>query len=142
MHPIFAAVAIGVPRVVRWAVLTGALLVAVSPLAAQDAPNLGLAEVRADPERFAGAAVRWRVQFVALQRADSLRADMTVGERYLLVRDPGGESGFVYVVVTAAHLPAIAALAPLQRVEVAGRIRSARSPLTGHPILELLELRP
>jgi hypothetical protein len=103
--------------------------------------NLGLAAVKADPERYAGQSVRWRAQYIALQRADSLRSDMTIGESYMLVRDPGGEPGLAYVAVPPALLPSVSGLAPLQRVEVFARIRTGRSPLTGHPILELIELR-
>jgi hypothetical protein len=106
------------------------------------AANLGLAAVRADPGRYVDHVVRWRVQHLAMQRADTLRSDMRAGERYLLVRDPGGEAGFAYVVVPDSLAAAAADLAPLQRVEIVGRIRTGRSPLTGHPIVELLELRP
>ncbi len=104
--------------------------------------GLGLAAIRADPERHEGSIVRWRVQHISLQRADTLRSDIAVGEPYLLVRDPGGEVGFVYVVVPPDQLPPASNLAPLQRFEIIARVRHGRSSLTGHPILDLLEIRP
>ena len=102
---------------------------------------IGLAELRADPERYQGARVRWRVQYVALQRADHLRSDMEPGSHYLLVRDPGGEPGFVYVLVPEASIAAVEHLAPLQRIEIVAVVRTGSSPLTGHPILDLVEIR-
>jgi hypothetical protein len=102
--------------------------------------SLRLAALRADPDRYRDETVRWRVQFVALQRADHLRSDMEAGEHYMLVRDPGGEPGFAYVVVAPNLLATASGLAPLQRVEIVGRIRVGSSPLTGHPILDLLEI--
>jgi hypothetical protein len=107
-----------------------------------DTPNLRLSDVRAEPDRYAGAMVRWRVQHISVQRADSLRSDMPRGEPYLLARDPGGEAGLVYALVPPDLLSMATNLAPLQRVEIVGRIVFGRSPLTGHPILELLEIRP
>jgi hypothetical protein len=78
---------------------------------------------------------------MALQRADSVRTDFQRGEPYILARDPGGEPGFVYIAVPNTLLAEVRKLAPLERIEVVARVRSGRSPLTGHPILELVELR-
>ncbi|MEX0912827.1 MAG: hypothetical protein WD031_05290 [Gemmatimonadota bacterium] len=105
-------------------------------------PDLGLAQLRSEPARYVGRVVRWSVQSIGLQRADSLRSDMADGERYLLARDPGGEPGFVYLVVPPELVSAAEALSPLQRFEAVARIRTGRSPLTGHPILDLLEVNP
>jgi hypothetical protein len=103
--------------------------------------DLSLRALRADPERFRGATLQWQVQFMALQRADSLRTDFQRGEPYILARDPGGEPGFVYIAVPSTLLAEVRRLAPLERIEVVARVRSGRSPLTGHPVLELVELR-
>lgn len=111
--------------------------------AAQLPPGgLRLTDLRAEPDRYIGELVRWRVQHIALQRADSLRSDMERGQPYLLLRDPGGESGFVYAIVPSPLMSAAGALAPLQRVQIVARVREGRSPLTGHPIVELVELIP
>jgi len=112
----------------------------LTPAAGATSPTL--AAIRSDPEQYQGALVRWSVQYLGLQRADPLRSDLEVGEAYLLVRDPGGEAGFVYVVVPPELLTAASSLTALQRFEVVGRVRAGRSALTGHPILELIELRP
>jgi hypothetical protein len=103
--------------------------------------DLSLRALRADPERFRGATIQWQVQFMALQRADSVRTDFQRGEPYILARDPGGEPGFVYIAVPSTLLAEVRRLAPLERIEVVARVRSGRSPLTGHPVLELVELR-
>jgi hypothetical protein len=103
---------------------------------------LTLSALRSDPELHRGRVVRWSVQHLALQTADSLRSDIGPGERYLLVRDPGGEPGFVYAVVPPQLLLEAGSLAPLQRVELVARVREGRSSLTGHPLLDLLEIHP
>lgn len=104
--------------------------------------GLTLRALRAEPDRYRGQPVRWRVQFVAVQKADSLRTDLQPGEDYILARDPGGEPGFLYVVVPAGMLPAVRQLVPLQQMEILARVRTGRSPLMGHPILDLEEIRP
>ena len=101
-----------------------------------------VSRLREAPDEYRGRTLAWTVQFVALQTADSLRSDLRPGEPYLLVRDPDGKPGFVYVAVPADLLPSVRRLAPLQRVEIVGRVRAARSALTGHPVLDLLELHP
>lgn len=117
------------------------------PLAGSGTPeapwrNLPVRALRAEPERFRGQVVAWGVEFVALQRADSLRTDFAPGEPYLLARDPDGEPGLVYVAVRPEQVRALRGLTPLQPVRLVGRVRSGRSPLMGHPVLELLELNP
>jgi hypothetical protein len=103
--------------------------------------DLSLQALRSEPDRYRGVSVQWQIQFMALQRADSVRTDFERGEPYILARDPGGEPGFVYIAVPADQLAAVRRLSPLERVEVVARVRNGRSPLTGHPVLELLELR-
>jgi hypothetical protein len=103
--------------------------------------DLSLRALRSEPERYRGMSVQWQIQFMALQRADSVRTDFQRGEPYILARDPGGEPGFVYIAVSGEQLAEVRRLSPLQRVEVVARVRNGRSPLTGHPVLELVELR-
>jgi pyruvate/2-oxoglutarate dehydrogenase complex dihydrolipoamide acyltransferase (E2) component len=99
-------------------------------------------QLRESPEVHHGATVRWQAQFVAVQRADSLRRDLAPGETFVLAREPQGETGFVYIVVPAELLAEVRRLVPLQRIEFTARVRSARSAQMGHPILEMIELRP
>jgi hypothetical protein len=103
--------------------------------------DVSLRALRASPERYRGATLQWQVQFVALQRADSIRTDFERGEQYVLARDPGGEPGFVYIAVQPDQVASIRRIAPLERIEIIARVRTGRSPLTGHPVLELMELR-
>lgn len=103
--------------------------------------NLSLRALREAPDAYRGRAIAWRVQFVAVQRADSLRSDLAPGENYILARDPGGEPGYVYIAVPPELLAAAQRVVPLQQVEVVGRVRTGRSALMGHPVLDLLELR-
>lgn len=102
--------------------------------------GLTLRALRTEPDRYRGQPVRWQVQFISVQRADSMRTDLRPGEEYILARDPGGEPGFVYVVVPQRLRAAVRQLAPLQRIEIVGRVRTGRSPLMGHPVLDLEDL--
>lgn len=114
-----------------------------SPVAAA-ADSAGLVTLRAlreDPDAYAGREVDWQLRFVSLQHADATRTDMTAGEPYILARDPNGEAGYVYVAVPSALVAAVRRLVPYQPIRITGRIRVARSPLMGHPIVDLVRLR-
>ncbi|HUH11667.1 MAG TPA: hypothetical protein VMK65_01100, partial [Longimicrobiales bacterium] len=104
--------------------------------------GLTRAELAADPDRYRGRLVEWQLRFISLERAEAGRSEFGAGERYLLMRGPGAAPGFVYVAVADDALPRVRALVPLQAVRVLARVRMARSPLTGVPVLELLELEP
>ncbi len=45
--------------------------------------GVSAAEVRADPQRFVGQTVEWRVQFIAIQKADELRSELPAGQPFL-----------------------------------------------------------
>lgn len=111
-----------------------------SPLPAAGSPSPSA--LRDAPEAFRGAQVTWSARFLALQRADPVRTDFTPGELYVLAREPNGEPGFVYIAVTPQQALAVKRLLPLQRFTFVGRVRYGASPLMGHPVLELVELRP
>ena len=96
------------------------------------------AELRADPGRYAGQTVRWRLQFVAVETADDLRPDIPDGATYLLARGPEPERGFVYVIVPDDRKAAVAALAPLTTIEVTATVRVGRSHFIGNPVVDLL----
>jgi hypothetical protein len=98
------------------------------------------AELRAEPQRYAGQVLRWRVQFIAVQKADELRPDIPNGASYLLTRGPLPERGFVYVIVPEARLGTVSALAPLATIQVTARVRAGRSRYLGNPVVELLAL--
>ena len=100
--------------------------------------GVSAAELRADPARYAGQVVRWRLQFVALETADDLRPDIPDGSPYILARGPAPERGFVYVIVPDAKKAAVAALAPLTDIEVTATVRVGKSHYIGNPIVDLL----
>lgn len=108
------------------------------------APAAGLTPslLRAEPEAHRGESVAWSARFLALQRADPVRTDFTPGELYVLARDPNEEAGFVYIAVTPEQALAVRRMLPMQKFAFVARIRHAASPLMGHPVLELVELRP
>jgi hypothetical protein len=98
------------------------------------------AELRAEPDRYIGQAVRWKLQFIAVEKSDELRPDVPAGATYLLTRGPLPERGFVYVVLPATRHLAAEALPPLGVIEVTARVRSGRSRYLGIPVVELMTL--
>ncbi|MGD2135675.1 MAG: hypothetical protein PVF27_05920 [Gemmatimonadales bacterium] len=98
------------------------------------------AEVRASPSEYRGRLVRWLVRFIAVQRADELRPEIPRGERYVLVRGPLPETGFIYVVVSDEQLARFERMPPLTELEILGRIRVGRSQYLGNPIVTLVDV--
>lgn len=112
-----------------------------SPVRGGAAGAPGPRELREDPGAHQGRTVRWTARFVALRRAEPIRTDFTPGEAYILARDPNGEPGFVYIALTPEQALAARGLLPLQRFTFVARVRAGKSPLMGHPVLELVEIR-
>jgi hypothetical protein len=100
--------------------------------------GVSAAELRADPAKYAGQVVRWRLQFVAIETADDLRPDIPDGSTYLLTRGPAPERGFVYVIIPEGKKAAVAALAPLTDLEITATVRVSKSHFIGNPIVDLL----
>ena len=98
------------------------------------------AELRAEPQRYVGQVLRWRLEFIAIQKADELRPDIPAGSSYVLGRGPLPERGFVYVIVSDSKLPAFHALTPLATIQVTARVRNGRSRYLGNPVVELISL--
>lgn len=98
------------------------------------------AELRAEPQRYAGQALRWRLEFIAIQKADELRPDIPSGASYVLARGPLPERGFVYVVVPDSKLSAFRALTPLVEMQITARVRNGRSRYLGNPVVDLISL--
>ena len=96
------------------------------------------AEVRANPSRFVGKVVEWRVQFVAIQKADELRPEIPAGQSYLLTRGPLPEPGFVYVIVPPSKLDQFRAVDALQELTIRATIKAATSKYLPTPVVELL----
>lgn len=98
------------------------------------------AELRADPQRYAGQVLRWTLQFISTQKADELRPEMPAGATYLLARGPLPERGFVYIVVPDAKRPQLESITPLATVQVTARVRLGRTRFLGNPVLDLISL--
>lgn len=96
------------------------------------------AEVRADPARWIGQIVDWKLQVVAVQTADGLRPELPEGKPYLLTRGPLPESGFVYVLVTAEQAQRYRDAAPLREITARVRIRAPSSKYLPTPVVELI----
>jgi hypothetical protein len=96
------------------------------------------AEVRADPPRYIGQTVDWRLELIAVQTADDLRSEMTKGQLYLLTRGPLPEPGFVYVTVTPAQAEEFRALQALQELTLRVKIKSPRTRFLSTPVVELV----
>lgn len=96
------------------------------------------AEVRAAPGRYVGKVVDWRVQLLAVQKADELRPEIPEGRYYLLTRGPLPESGFVYVIIPQDQADRFRAMTPLQEVAVRGTIKAASTRYLPNPVLELI----
>ncbi len=96
--------------------------------------------LRAEPDAYAGRVVAWSIQFISLERAESVRTDFFEGEPFLLGRFGGADGPFVYVAVPTDRVAEVQGLVPLERVDVTGRVRTGASSLTGAPIIDLITL--
>ena len=103
-------------------------------------PGVTVAQVRADPGKYVGQLLDWRVQFISIQTADELRPEIPSGAKYLLTRGPLPEPGFVYVIVNAQQLPTFEAATPLQEFTVRGRLRATKTRYLPTPVLELVQV--
>jgi hypothetical protein len=96
------------------------------------------AEVRAEPARWIGQVVEWKLQIVAVQVADNLRPELPEGKPYLLTRGPLPESGFVYVLVTPEQAQLYRNAPPLREITARVRIRAPSSKYLPTPVVELI----
>jgi hypothetical protein len=110
---------------------------------ASEAPLTGVTamELAEHPERYQGRRLSWTVQFISLERAERIRTEFYEGEPFVLARGPGEDRPIVYLAVPPELLARVETLEPLDRLEVVGRVRTPRSPLTGAPVLDLQEIR-
>jgi hypothetical protein len=112
-----------------------------SDLAPSSDASLGgvtAAEVRADPARYIGRTVDWRLELIAVQTADELRIEIPKGQPYLLTRGPLPEPGFVYVTVTQSQANEFRALQALQEMTLRVTIKAPRTRFLATPVVELV----
>ena len=109
---------------------------------ASDGAEVGVtaSEIRADPERYVGKTLEWRVQVIAIQTADELRSELPPGRPFLLTRGPLPEPGFVYVIVPRDQLAQFQSLAPLQELTLRIIVRAPRTKYLATPVVELVEV--
>jgi hypothetical protein len=113
---------------------------AVAPTDSGALVGVSAAEVHADPNRFVGQTVEWRVQLIAVKRADELRGEMAPGQPYLLTRGPLPEPGFVYVSIPPAQAAEFEAMPPLHELVLRVTIRAARTRFLMTPVAELVSV--
>jgi hypothetical protein len=104
------------------------------------AQGVTAAEVRADPERFVGKQVEWRVQYISTASADELRPEMPPGQPYMLARGPLPEPGFVYVMLSRDDSARVATLPALAELTIRAKVRAARSRFLSTPVVELVSI--
>ncbi|MXW55649.1 MAG: hypothetical protein F4Z59_02880 [Gemmatimonadales bacterium] len=102
--------------------------------------GVSAASLRANPDGYAGARLRWTVRFLSLERAEPERIDFYEGEPFLLARGPDPGDGLVYIAVPQELLAAAEKLRPLQTLDILVKVRTGRSALLRVPILDLLAL--
>src|SRR5688572_23357703 len=110
------------------------------PAAGEATVGVTAAEVRANPSRYIGQVLEWRMQFVSTAVADELRPEMPPGQPYVLARGPLPEPGFVYMMVTPEELARIRALPALTELTVRVAVRAARTRFLATPVVELRAL--
>ena len=97
------------------------------------------AELHADPERYVGRTVEWKLQLIGVQVADELRPELPAGQPYLLMRGPLPEPGFVYVSVPRAQVARFRALPSLAELVLHVTITAPRTRFLATPVAELVE---
>jgi SH3 domain-containing protein len=97
-------------------------------------------ELHATPDRYIGQTLEWRLQVIAVRRADQLRPEMPLDTPYLLTRGPLPEPGFVYVTIPATQVAAFQALPALQEVVVRATVRAARTRFLSTPVVDLVSV--
>jgi hypothetical protein len=100
--------------------------------------GVSAAEVRADPARYVGKTLDWRLQLVSVQIADELRPEIPAGQPYLLMRGPMPEPGFVYVIVPKGDATRFRALPPLTELTLRLTIKAASTRYLPTPVAELV----
>jgi hypothetical protein len=102
--------------------------------------GVSLTELRADPSRYVGQTVEWRVQFLAVQKADELRPEMPSGATYLLTRGPLPEPGFIYVIVPPDKAGQFSTLPALQELLLRVIVRAPSTKYLNNPVVELVSV--
>jgi hypothetical protein len=109
----------------------------VGPPAGGALVGVSAAELRAEPDRYLGQTVEWRLQFIAVQEADELRSELPRGQPFLLTRGPLPEPGFVYVTLSRGQAEQFRNLPALQELVMHVKVRAPRTKYLTTPVVEL-----
>ncbi|HJS47077.1 MAG TPA: hypothetical protein VJ773_03720, partial [Gemmatimonadales bacterium] len=110
------------------------------PAAGGPLRGVSAAEARADPARYVGQLLEWRLQLVAVQVADALRPELPEGREYLLARGPLPEGGYVYVILPPAQVARFQGMPPLTEFTARAILRAVRTRWLPNPVVELVEV--
>lgn len=108
---------------------------------AREAPTITAAMIRQNPDRYVGQSIAWRVQFLAIQKADELRPEIPAGQSYLLTRGPLPETNFVYVMISPEQEARLKTLQPLDELLIEGVLRAGKTKYLPTPVVELKEVK-
>jgi len=108
--------------------------------AVDESPQVTGAMVRAQPDRYVGRTLVWRLQYLSVQTADDLRPEIPRGQPYVLARGPLPEPGFVYLMVTKEQAEEFRARSPLDELAVEAVVRAGRTKYLPTPVLEFRSL--
>ncbi len=104
---------------------------------APDSSELTVEQLLADPDKFVGRLVTWRLQFLSVQTADELRPELPAGQPYVLTRGPLPGAGFVYVLVNREQAERFRGMSPLEEFVAVGIVRAGRTRYLPTPVIEL-----
>lgn len=98
------------------------------------------ADLRAQPDKYKGQTVRWRVQKIAVQTADPLHRGLAPDEPYILARGPGDENSLLYLALPPSLVDQARRIDPLAWMIVTARVREGSSQPSGVPLLDVISI--
>jgi hypothetical protein len=104
--------------------------------------SVSAADLQSTPDKFRGVMLKWTVEYLAYQTADTLRHGLSPGEPYILARGPDLENALVYLAIPPSLVGMVRALTPLTKVTVVARVRDGRSEPAGIPVLDIQSIQP
>jgi len=110
------------------------------PVGANVLTSVSAADLRAQPDKYRGQTLRWRVQKIAVQTADPLHKGLAPDEPYILARGPGDENSLLYLALPPSLVEQAKRIDPLAWIIVTARVRDGRSEPSGVPLLDVISL--
>lgn len=110
------------------------------PVGANVLTAVSAADLRAQPDRYKGQTLRWRVQKIAVQTADPLHRGLAPDEPYILARGPGNENSLLYLALPPSLVDQARRIDPLAWIIVTARVRDGNSQPSGVPLLDVISI--